>query len=183
MSREVEDFIGFAQLPSVISSGNSRHFLHHSASKLINRNMDNRVLPRFRQFACFHFEFLLALHGIFLCSLIGSCDSFGFGWTTLQWKVLLLYHADKVWYNVLQTLSLFFLLIIKIWHCNRCRLGRVFVAASHTYTQTYFFTTAPHHTIAPREHDLKASLLFFAVFWMAIFSPRSPTRPRRYSTT
>ena len=59
---------GFALLHFVIGPENSHHSLHQSDSKLKPiATWSHPFYPRFRQFACFCFEFSLALRDIFTC--------------------------------------------------------------------------------------------------------------------
>ena len=126
MSVERKSGIGFflASLRSLIGKKkNSRHSLNQSDAKLKpNTSWSPAFFPRFKQFACFHFEFSLAFDGIFLSSPWPSwlLYYFGFGFTKLSWKVLYIlqvlrlkkfspFHADQelkvsfVWEGCIQS--------------------------------------------------------------------------------
>ena len=71
--------VGFPFLSFLIGSEKSRHSLNQSDAKLKQIPIwSSAFFPRFRQFACFQFEFSLALKGIFFSSvsrhLIEKCS-------------------------------------------------------------------------------------------------------------
>ena len=79
MSKVILDWIGFPLLRSVIGQENSRHFLNQSDAKTKTRARRHLLV------------FALSSHwllGIFPFALIGRCDYFGFGFTTLNRKAL-----------------------------------------------------------------------------------------------
>ena len=83
-------YFGFALPRSVIGSENSRYFFNQSDAKIkTNRDLVARVFPRFRQFVRFYLSFHW-LRKEFSFPLIGRCDSFGYGFSTLNRKVLYL---------------------------------------------------------------------------------------------
>ena len=87
MSKVIRDFIGFA-LPRIVIGPE----IKTRATQPIRCKTNTIhvlvacVFPRFRQFGCFYFEFSLAVRDIFFL-LIGRCDYFGFGFTTLKTKL------------------------------------------------------------------------------------------------
>ena len=69
---EILDCIGFALLRSVIGPENSCHFLNQSNAKLKPiTNWSSAVFPRFMQFGCFYFEFIIGSQRYFSFLLIG----------------------------------------------------------------------------------------------------------------
>ena len=88
MSKVIRDCIGFALLRSVIGLENSRHFLNQSDARLKPIATWSLALPRAR---CRLLVFASSsdwLFVIFPFVLIGRCDYFGFGFTTLNRKAL-----------------------------------------------------------------------------------------------
>ena len=74
------DYFGFALPRSVIGSENSRYFFNQ---------LDAKIFPRFGQFVRFYLSFHW-LRKEFSFPLIGRCGSFGYGFSTLNRKVLYL---------------------------------------------------------------------------------------------
>ena len=89
ISTKISLIIGFALLRSVIGLENSRHPLSQSDAKLKPiatwwSFAFSRASSRLRAFTLSSHWFLL----IFIFVLIGRCDYFGFGFTTLNRKAL-----------------------------------------------------------------------------------------------
>ena len=90
VSKVIRDYIGFALLRSVIGLENSRHPLNQSDAKLKPiatwSLVFSRAWDRLRVFTLSSHWFVV----IFIFVLIGCCDyfGFGFGFSTLNWKLL-----------------------------------------------------------------------------------------------
>ena len=88
VSKVIRDCIGFALLRSVIGLENSRHPLNQSDAKLKPiatwSLAFSRAWDRLRVFTLSSHWFVV----IFIFVLIGRCDYFGFGFSTLNWKLL-----------------------------------------------------------------------------------------------
>ena len=67
MSKVIRDCSGLTELCSVIGPENSQHPLNQLNAKN-HRNLVTCVFPRFKQFACFRFEFSLVNDDVNLCS-------------------------------------------------------------------------------------------------------------------
>ena len=88
VSQVIRDCIGFALLRSVIGLENSHHPLNQSDAKL--KPIAKWLLAFSRASGQLH-VFTLSSHWLLVILtfvLIGRCDYFGFGFTTLNWKVL-----------------------------------------------------------------------------------------------
>ena len=88
VSKVILDCIGFALLRSVIGLENSRHPLNQSDAKLKPiatwSLAFSRAWDRLRVFTLSSYWFVV----IFIFVMIGRCDYFGFGFSTLNWKLL-----------------------------------------------------------------------------------------------
>ena len=88
VSKVIRDCIGFALLRSVIGLENSRHPLKQSDAKvkpIATWSLAfSRAWDRLRVFTLSSHWFVM----IFILVLIGRCDYFGFGFSTLDWKLL-----------------------------------------------------------------------------------------------
>ena len=88
VSKVIRDCIGFALLRSVIGLENSRHPLNQSDAKLKPiatwSLAFSRAWDRLGVFTLIYHWFVV----IFVFVLIGRCDYFGFGFSTLNWKLL-----------------------------------------------------------------------------------------------
>ena len=88
VSKVIRDCIDFALLRSVIGLENSRHPLNQSDGELKPiatwSLAFSRAWDRLRVFNLSPHWFIV----IFIFVLIGHCDYFGFGFLTLNWKLL-----------------------------------------------------------------------------------------------
>ena len=87
MSKVIQECSGFALFRYMIGPATRATSLTNQIQTKTNRDLVTCVFPCFRRFASFHFEFSWAPCDIFL-AMIGCCGCFGFGFTTLNRKVL-----------------------------------------------------------------------------------------------
>ena len=81
MLKVIQECSGFALFRYMIGPATRATSLTNQIQTKTNRDLVTCVLPCFRRFASFHFEFSWAPCDIFL-AIIGCCGCFGFGYDT-----------------------------------------------------------------------------------------------------